>query len=263
MSKNVRITVAPTMLDDLPALAECELLAFSGYNDSGDSDNVNKYAQLCAPFRVPLARSKIAPRFWPDYEAIIRKRRAQLQEGTVRYFTARVHESEDDVEVGTAGVAENINEHGPDGNPVNRSHFRRGRIVGLLTLELPATQIRAKRANKGWTQGLLSDYVYPTFSTLTSKFLLPFGLGSNAVDGCDHDFLKAAKSVIQEGRVSFSEHWECFIMYVHSICLKAQILTQRLDTFSSFTLLINVMALGAPSSHVPLRWQIPPEYHCT
>lgn len=181
------ISVAPTTPDDLPALAECELLAFSG---ADVDDNADRYAELYAPFRAPLARATLPPRHWPDYAAVIRKRRAQMRAGTVQYFTARVHDKD---------------ERGDASDGDTRSGGN-GRIAGLLTMEPPRSKLEAKRAGRKWSERMLGDYVYPAVDALNKRVL---GAGS---EGWNHEFLQAAKRVQQEGRDAFAAQKECYVM---------------------------------------------------
>lgn len=183
-----RISIEPTVVEDLPALAECELLAFSGVL-AGDS--ADWYNELYAPFRAPLARAGPSPRHWPDYAAVIQKRRAQMRAGVVQYFTARVH---DDSEEGGAGS--------DDGRGAGQ-----GQISGLLTIEPPRSRLEAKRASRKWMERMLGDYIYPAVDALNTHVLY------SGPEGWNHDFLKAAKAVQQEGRDAFAAQKECYIVY--------------------------------------------------
>ena len=75
----LQVHISPTKYEDLPDLAEGELLAFSN----------TVMSSVVAPHRAKSRADGISPRTWPDFHATMRRRaRAVASHGPV--FTARV-----------------------------------------------------------------------------------------------------------------------------------------------------------------------------
>ncbi|KAI5116833.1 hypothetical protein M0805_008569 [Coniferiporia weirii] len=129
-SSSNSVSVAPTTLADLPALVECEMLAFT-----------NLFASLLFPLRASLLSAGVHPRLWPDFHPIVRIRTRELRDGML-LFTAFVPDDGDGA---------------------------RARPAGFVVLQPSRAASAAARANRTWAEALLADYVYPTMDAVQDK----------------------------------------------------------------------------------------------
>ncbi|KAI5115838.1 hypothetical protein M0805_009601 [Coniferiporia weirii] len=182
MSSRARtpVTIAPTTPTDLPAVTECELLAFSGAFRRSD-----RFSHLLFPFRVPLVRAGVHPRRWPGFAAGVRRHARWMRDGLL-LFTAFVPDEDG----------------GGGGAP---------RAVGMAALELPRKDTAAIRMKKGWTEKALEDYVYPSMDTVQDKLL-------GEPTGVNVELRILAKAAMKKGREEYSRVRDCYIinlLFVH------------------------------------------------
>ncbi|KAH8110142.1 hypothetical protein DFH11DRAFT_1514638 [Phellopilus nigrolimitatus] len=78
------VIVSKVSSADLPALAEVELLSFTG------ADDADKHSRTMYPFRADLIRAGIPPRCWPDFAPTVRSRERTLREGRALLFKAEL-----------------------------------------------------------------------------------------------------------------------------------------------------------------------------
>ncbi|KAI5122823.1 hypothetical protein M0805_003118 [Coniferiporia weirii] len=158
------VSIAPTTLADLPAAAECELLAFSGAFPPYD-----RFPHILCPFRAPLARAGVHPRLWPDYTAAIRRHTRELRDGLL-LFTAFAPDD--------------------DGNV---------RVAGMAVLEPPRAAKETVRANRKWTERALADYVYPSVDVVQDKlWSAPSGVDFVFRSLADEAFQKGRREFMRE-----------------------------------------------------------------
>ena len=179
---NVKVSL--TVPADLPDLAVCQLLAFSGDSSGGFEEPVSK---AMYPFRAPLARSGVHPRFWPDYYSTIRQLARELRNGDI-IFTAFVRVDE-------------------NGNPVRGETSDEGswEVAGMAHVIPPQSVLENVRKTQKWTERMLGDVVYPTVDAVQDK------LTSDST-GMDTGFQKIFKKTLAQYRKKHSAEREFYIL---------------------------------------------------
>ncbi|EJD07790.1 uncharacterized protein FOMMEDRAFT_25068 [Fomitiporia mediterranea MF3/22] len=133
-SQRTDVRVAPTTYDDLPGIATCEMLAFSGAFPPHEPLN-----SLLFPFRAPLARSGVHPRHWPDFASSVNDHIPSLYDGSIM-FTA----------------------FAPDENG-------RDNIAGFVKMTPPKEMLEEIRRKRKLRDCFMGDVVYPAMDTIKNK----------------------------------------------------------------------------------------------
>lgn len=184
------VKVSQTVSTDLPDLAVCELLAFSGDPSTRSEDPI---AQAMFPFRAPLVRSGVHPRFWPDYDSTIRRRARELRYGYIM-FTAFVRVDK-------------------EGNPVSGVDNDEGRWVpaGMAKMTPPQSVLDSVRKTLKWTDRMLDDVVYPTVDAVRDKLLND----TSGMDTTFRDVFKKAQAEYRKKHITEREYYMLDILLVH------------------------------------------------
>ncbi|KAL5483609.1 hypothetical protein ACEPAI_8841 [Sanghuangporus weigelae] len=175
-SQRPEVRITPATYDDLPGIATCELLAFSGAFPPYDI-----FSRLLYPFRAPLIQSGVHPRHWPDYASTIRERATNLRDGSM------------------ISVAFAKDDNGQE------------MVVGVAKMTPPIEIIERMRKARKWKERVLDDIVYPAINNVRDK-LWKDSDGMNT-RFCT-EFKKeqnAAKDRIDKERRNFQLH----LFYVH------------------------------------------------
>ncbi|OCB86977.1 hypothetical protein A7U60_g5949 [Sanghuangporus baumii] len=133
-SQRPEVRIAPATNDDLPGIAICELLAFSGAFPPYET-----LARLLNPFRAPLVQAGVHPRHWPDYTSTIRECATNLRDGSM------------------ISVAFAKDENGQE------------IVAGVAKMTPPKEIIERFRKSRKWKERVLDDIVYPTINNMRDK----------------------------------------------------------------------------------------------
>lgn len=174
------IGISRVVPDDLAALAEAELLAFSASDP---------FTSRLRTFRADLARAGIAPHRWPDYAGAIRRNARVLQDGALLLKATR----------GVAGA------EGAGEGLATRAAESAQEIVGMVWLTPPA-RIVAEEKSRTRTSKL--DALLSLGSI--RKFLKTAG----EPDGTNYVFLNMYLSEAKRVREEILKGRECYFMYV-------------------------------------------------
>ena len=163
INNNIHVHVSPTKYEDLPDLAEGELLAFSN----------NVMSSVIAPHRAHLRAEGVSPRTWPDFHATIQRRaRAVASHGPV--FTARVRLMENNPSLNEDMPSENLSK------PISM-------------MKVSFSPIR-KRPSRTWTDFLWGDVLYPIMDM--------FGIGGT-LTGMNKEVFSMIHAHIKDTRDEF------------------------------------------------------------
>ncbi|KAL5521003.1 hypothetical protein ACEPAG_8925 [Sanghuangporus baumii] len=128
------VRIAPATYEELPGIATCELLAFSGVFPPYDT-----LARLLNPFRAPLVQAGVHPRYWPDYASTIRKYAANLRDGSMIFVAFAKDENGQEI------------------------------VAGVAKMTPPKEIIERFRKSRKWKERVLDDIVYPTINNVRDK----------------------------------------------------------------------------------------------